>query len=595
MYTSNCYFSGCGILGVYAFNRNCPSLHKFKEALSLLSHRGPDGSGTWCNQNILMGHTRLSIIDLSEHSSQPMETDKSVISYNGEVYNYSELAKTLQLSKLNSSSDTEVLQKLIDRKGFLALNSINGIFAFAYYNKHTHVLTLARDPIGIKPLYYYLDSTKLIFSSEVLPIMILLGKAMEINTKLLKLQILYTSALTLQEDTIINGIKSIIPGTYMNFYPEFSIENCKYFNFKYSSHSWQDENQGKINHIEKLLINSTKLQSNSHVSIGGLISGGLDSSLLAVLMLMNTEKYRLYTLDYIYHGKSLENEDKDYVVKICREKDWDIYFSKYQLNSITIEHIQNIIEIQSLSDDFRFIIMDNNYRNAKIQGCKVIINGQGADEIFGGYLNKKLANILISKQDIVNLFDYLLRSRFVSCLANSAEEEIIHYNYIHKLAITYNEKTKYLSYVKFMLETQLRRILTFEDFLSMKNSIECRVPYLDHRIVQACINIPISLVYKFSEHTEKHILRQIAAKYLPRYIFKRKKKAYPSVRQDLLNQIYDKLRYEADDIIKDSVLINEMLDFSRISKNWHYLHPRLKWNIIALAIYENKYSKYLII
>ena len=164
----------CGIIGEYRFDKKIIDKIIFKQKLDSIKHRGPDGDGIWSNEKCMLGHVRLSIIDLSSSGAQPMiSSKKNIINYNGELFNFKLLKKRIKKTiKFKGKSDTEVLLNLIDSFDFNILNDLIGMFAFAYYNQTNDELTLVRDQLGIKPLYYHFNKNRIIFGSEIKTILL---------------------------------------------------------------------------------------------------------------------------------------------------------------------------------------------------------------------------------------------------------------------------------------------------------------------------------------------------------------------------------------------------------------------------------------
>src|SRR3989344_3197099 len=267
----------CGIIG---FNFEDKSL--LKKGMDVLAHRGPDDSGYYTDKNISLGHRRLSIIDLSRKGHQPM-SDKNgelVIIYNGEIYNFKEIREKLEKKyDFKSNTDTEVILYAYKEYGVKCLDYFNGMFAFCIYDSKKKILFLARDRLGIKPLYYYFKDGKFMFASEIKAILQDNEVKREIDYKALSEYFEYS--FTINDETIFKDIKELLPGHYLIF-ENNKIEIKRYWKLKENSGNERLEYYAKSlkNHLEE----SVKLRLVSDVPLGATLSGGLDSSSVVALM-----------------------------------------------------------------------------------------------------------------------------------------------------------------------------------------------------------------------------------------------------------------------------------------------------------------------
>ena len=203
----------CGINGIIKSQIDKNDINKVYEMNKILSHRGPDFSDIWSNENIVLGHTRLSIIDLNLRSNQPFAKDNLVIVFNGEIYNYLELKKELADVNFSTNSDTEVILELWKKYKEKCFNMLRGMFAFAIYDKNTRETVIARDHFGIKPLHYYIDEEKLIFSSEIKSIKETLNIKLSISNEAILSSVYY--CWVPEENCIFDEIKKLLPGQYI--------------------------------------------------------------------------------------------------------------------------------------------------------------------------------------------------------------------------------------------------------------------------------------------------------------------------------------------------------------------------------------------
>ena len=281
----------CGILGVFNFDEKIKiSKKNFLSVLNLLNHRGPDSSGIFSSENYHLGHTRLSIIDLSRLGHQPMHSNSGrfCISFNGEIYNYVELRSDLAAKgiKFKSNSDTEVLLEGLSYYGDDFIKKCNGMFAFIFVDKLKNEVTIARDRLGIKPLYYALNNKILHVSSEIRPI-----RKLNKNFKLILDQSIYSYfefRQPINHNTYFKDILSVEPGSYIKFSKKKLLKIKKYYDLN---------NDQKFNNknFNENLIKSTNLMLRSDVKISNLLSGGIDSTVIAYLS-SKKEKITSYSI-----------------------------------------------------------------------------------------------------------------------------------------------------------------------------------------------------------------------------------------------------------------------------------------------------------
>lgn len=546
----------CGISGIY----NLDGRHVDREELDTfrdsLKHRGPDGKGSFIKKNIGIAHRRLSIIDLSESGNQPMfYGNRYVITYNGECYNYEEIRSELRNNgyKFKSNTDTEVILAGYDFWGEEIQNKLNGMWAFAIYDLKKNELFLSRDRFGIKPLFYLKNTNYICFASELKAFMFLgENKKPSFDDHVLLNLRLYDS----NEKTFLKNVFSLPAGhsikiTKNNFLKKnwWKIEN-----------SLININKNEIHEqFYDLFLDSLKKTLVSDVKIAFSLSGGLDSSSLALASnQINLENEKLnishdfknfFSLKYKNHQK-YDDIVLDHLKKSLNVKTFEI--DNQHLNFEKI--IKNIYYFESVEESA--VGPFELYKNIRDQGFKVSIDGHGPDEMLGGYdtyiMNSlidsffnverfKNINILskkISSKDLsmnrVNLTLFLIK-KLIKKLINFKEKnfsfetnkELFNFPSNFKKLKKQN-KFKAISFLDNKLLNDfhygsLPDILRKFDRISMSNSIESRVPYLDYRLVSFCFSIPSE--YKINENT-KQILRNSALKNLniPNLLYERTKK-----------------------------------------------------------------------
>ncbi|MGI0483746.1 asparagine synthase (glutamine-hydrolyzing), partial [Geminocystis sp. CENA526] len=372
----------CGIGGILtssAFRDSLDTLiHKVR---SSLTHRGPDDQGTYINptKNVAFAHTRLSILDLSSAGHQPMSTEdeRYWITFNGEIYNFQEIRSNLEKQGeiFKSHTDTEVILKLYRKKGKDCLSELRGMFAFAIWDNQKKTCFIARDPLGIKPLYYYYDGQNFLFASELRAIL-----ATGIVNKTISPQGLYsylTRGTIAEPDTMIEGIKCLPAGHWLQW-QEGEIDIKSY---------WQIQFQNQVNELSEAkeitrqaLIDSIKHHFVSDVPVGIFLSGGIDSSsLLALARTTQTGTIKTYSIAF----EEEDYNEGDLATQIAQQ--FDTQHHQYKItSSIALSILPDFLQAidQPTIDGFNTYCVS---QLAKEDGTKVVLSGLGGDELFGGY------------------------------------------------------------------------------------------------------------------------------------------------------------------------------------------------------------------
>ena len=364
----------CGILGQINIDKSTVSENSFKNALLTQKHRGPDRTSHFINENIALGHVRLSIIDV-DGGDQPLEIGDYVIIFNGEIYNYQLLKKNLIQDGVNftSDSDTEVILRGYIHKGESFLSLLNGMFSLSIYNRKKNNIIIFRDHTGQKPLYYILDEKRLIFSSEIRPIMYLIPN-LRINPIAIDafLHLSYIPA----SFSILTNVHKIRPGCFL----KLCIQTGE---IKQTKIQHKETNQNLKDLIEETAI--------ADVDIGLSLSAGIDSSL--ILSLLNQKIKKAYNVSsHSFHTKNLLNEG---VIAEWFAKSKNVDFKMIDFKNLTFdeinEHIDSFDEPYADSSSLmaRYVAIE-----ASKDKIKVVLTGDGADELFGGY-RKHLAFLIM--------------------------------------------------------------------------------------------------------------------------------------------------------------------------------------------------------
>ena len=378
----------CGVLGVVTASsqQDSRSAARFQGALDALGHRGPDGQGQYQDRDVWLGHTRLSILDLSSAGAQPMQSadGRFVISYNGEVYNFRELATESGLDNLRSGSDTEVVLQLFAKLGVDSLIRLNGMFAFAVYDMRARKLWLVRDRLGIKPLYYQFDSKGLTFSSEIKGIIALTAESPTCNLGALHEWLYYGNALGGR--TLYNGIKQLLPGHYL----EIDLDSFEYVIRAYWSLKRQAERvvgarrnkRDMVNETRRLLEQAVRRQLVSDVPVGVFLSGGVDSSAIAAFASRHYQgRLATYSVGFDFARDGGELPKAKRVAALYRTEHHEIHIEGGDVGDLVEKMVYHHDLPFSDAANIPLFLMAAQISTQ----TKVVLQGDGGDELFGGY------------------------------------------------------------------------------------------------------------------------------------------------------------------------------------------------------------------
>lgn len=534
----------CGITGWYKKNHEKKNIKIIKQMTKTLKYRGPDQKGYYIDKNILLGHRRLSIIDL-KNGSQPYTYKGYTIVYNGEIYNAENIKNKLKEKyTFETTCDTEVLLKGYIEYKEKILNLIEGIYAFAIYKDDK--LFLARDRVGVKPLFYTKIKDNFLFASEIKSL--LKNKLVKpiINKESLQ-EILSLSPSRIPGSGVFKNIKELRPGHYM-IYENDKITIKRYWNIKEKIN--KDNYETATKKIEKYLTESIKRQMVSDVDIACLLSGGLDSSIITAIVAKNRNKtLDTYSIDYEDNDKYFQktkftvSQDNDYIKLMSETFNTNHYYkvitqhklAKYLKESVIARDLPGMADIDSSLLWFSKQIKKKH---------KVILSGECADEIFGGYpwfYREEVRNReYFPWLDSIDYRNKLLKKELQEKLKLKEFMKTQYDNILKEVPITKNKAEQiyknlfYLNMTYFM-PTLLER----KDRMTMRGSIEARVPFADTKLIEYLWNLPWE--YKFHNNTEKGILRDAYKDLLPKEIVTRKKNPYPKTHNPKYTKIIIKL------------------------------------------------------
>ena len=540
--------------GIFGFNFSDKKLAK--SIVKILNHRGPDDNSIYEDELFTIGYTRLSIIDLDK-GNQPIYNAKKtkLVFFNGEIYNYKELRTRLEKKgyKFKTNSDTEIVIHSYEEYGKKCLNYFNGMFALIIYDLEKKEIFIARDRLGIKPLYYSFDDNRFLFSSEMKASFLFEDLKKELNHN--SINNYFTFRYCPGESTFIKGIKKLLPAHYLVF-KDNKLVTRKYWNLEFSEQS--KSLAYFTNKFQKLFEDSVKKRMIADVPIGALLSGGIDSSSIVAMMSKNSDSnIKTFTMGF---DEGFNNEFK--AAKLVSDK-FGTEHEEYIIDSSYIKYLPKLV--WHLDEPVADPTAIPNYVLAKnaSKKVKVLLNGDGADEVFAGYEQYKLYKILRQynklplilrktvngaitpltkepffiklKSFLTTRKDYLPKSflELTSVFGEEEKQKLFSNNFKKSLTRQENPLKQYLSiknnFVNKLLYSDINtylpnNMLLKYDKITMAKSVEGRVPFCDHRLVEFSATIPVN--YKLKGFNEKYIIRKAMVGTLPRSIIKKKKQRF---------------------------------------------------------------------
>lgn len=626
----------CGICGIIRKDNKDVQKNQLKIMTDVLKHRGPDGEGIWSDGRVGLGHRRLSIIDLTQNANQPMHSaDNNIhIVFNGEIYNYKELQKTIISKHINlkSNSDTEVIIYLYSLYGESSFSMLRGMFAFALWDSLKKKLFLVRDRLGIKPLYIYSDDEKIIFASEIKAIASVVTELTFNKTSFFKF--LRTAAF-IDFETVFSEIISLEPGTYMKIDNGLS-SFIKYWDLieYYKRDRIQIDEKSTIDEYKEILESTMQYHLVSDVPIGSFLSGGLDSSLVSAIMSKINDK-TLNTFSVIFPEQDETYDEGKYSKSVA-----DLLKTSHFRIKIEEDFLSNIVDLAWYCDEpFGIVASYAIYFLSKFAKNynKVVLTGDGADELLAGYqgyqtslynpyykirklLNfssnilKRLGNIKRNDQINVSILKLLRKCgnesfMFSQTVGNSSElnysildEDFIFdaWNswYHNKIAFYFDELLNENDLHKRLYSSMKTRLvyemLTKTDRMTMANSVEARVPFLDHVWVENCIPLSDNFKYNSTLKEGKYILKKISEKYLPKEIIYREKHPFDFPINLYVSRLIndkDKLGKITDGVLISSKILNRksLLKAVNLFKNNNNSNGQF---LLDIYIFQEWYESY---
>lgn len=631
----------CGIAGLFNLDGSKVDQGAFYRAVECIRHRGPDDEGailietatgrfeerggpdslpelglrdlrepTPLNANFVMANRRLAIIDLSSKGHQPKHNEDCSIwlVFNGEVYNYRNLRKELLESghEFLSNTDTEVVVHGYEEWGIdLLLSKMVGMWGFALWDQRIKKLYLVRDRFGIKPLYWYMDSKSLIFGSEIKIIRSLYG--LNLNEKRI-LEFLWFLPYN-PEETFFEGVKQIMPAHYMEFnFSNKEIKKIKYWDIKVlnNNYIYKPNYVNVVNEFYELLRCSLKYHMVSDVPVGTCLSGGLDSSTIVCLSqkLLREDKILEKGLLGVKKFKTFSSIPKE-------ERVSEEYYIKKVVNWSGVEPHSVSPTLEEFLKDFdeTFKFHDEPYQNPSVymqyrvmklaskKSIKVLLDGQGADELLGGYhsyLRFYLRDLM--RSDPIRFFKESIKisDLIVPLMWRFIREKIGFKRYLMNKMIkikpyrkesfsikSFVEKLKYD-----LLEGSLLELLKYEDVNSMAFSIESRVPFLYHPLVEFLFEQPMNM--RINDGWTKYILRESMRGIIPEEVrMRRSKLGFPAPDVEWAKRLITERRSWCMSLVNNAERYVDLKSFEklcdRIVKSGWYEDVLLFWRILILS------------
>lgn len=560
----------CGIAGKLVFDKNYTFARELITKMTrTMSHRGPDGEGYYIKNNIALGHRRLTIIDLNT-GQQPLSNEDGTVwvTFNGEIYNYRELRKDLvqRGHRFSTETDTEVLVHLYEEEGESFVTKLRGMFAFAIWDEKKRSLFVARDRVGIKPLYYYHDNDCLIFASEIKAILQdpVVAKEPHLPALIKFLSFYYTPG----EETAFKNIKKLLPGHYLTVRDK-KVKIKQYWDLNFGNIQNGKHRSLQSYEIEllDLLRDSVRHHMISDVPVGILLSGGVDSTALLNLAVHETDKpISTFTIGFSAHNITDERFYARIAAKKFNTNHYDLTISAKEFIEFLPKYVWHMEEPVC---EAAAIALHHVCQLAK-NYVKVLISGEGGDEAFAGYtlynyylLLEKLKKIIYpirktlpdvipnSNIRIIQRMQYyakLLRHDFpdyyYSRTATPYNFFNEHFNSLYTPPILesiskelivgafdpYLKKNQTTDMINTMLYLDTKAALPDDllikaDKMSMLNSLELRVPLVDHKVLEFAEALPTNL--KINGVKTKFLLKRVLRNQVPEEILNRKKAGFP--------------------------------------------------------------------
>jgi asparagine synthase (glutamine-hydrolysing) len=613
----------CGFFIEYRKNKNYFDRNKFFTGGNLLSHRGPDSKGDIFLENFSAIFYRLKILDLSNKANQPMESfnGRYIILFNGEIYNFREIKKKYKL-KTNSNSDTEVIIQLFEKVGIKKmLDNLEGMFSFVIYDKFQNTIYFARDRFGIKPIYYFENNLKIVFSSEIKPLLKYTSNKLD-NLK--SLDFFLKQSMDNDDSTFFNKIKSLKP-SYYGIVKSNNFKLEKYWSINKKNFNKENTSETKKK-IKKLFSDSIKKHLISDRKIGFFFSGGTDSTSIISTAKKYLKDPKLFTYEFISNNKEISGEAekaKDIANNLSLNLDVTSVTPK-----IIIENFGKVISIcESPITSIRQVCDYLLFKKFKISNRPVAIIGHGGDELLGGY-DYNFLNFLLDKHNksknfkktINEIFEYfnfkkmdkkkkqetLFNILITISNQNGSTKDCTPFIEVDNFSKDFLNEYLDESYFEKKLSKQLNflqnsqildienislpRNLKYCDRLSMANGVEARVPFLDHKLATYLFNLKNNM--KFRKNKSRWIFKSIFSNKTAKF-FSKRKNSVPDPQSIWLKK--DLKDFFLEEFFSKRFKENKMFNHKKVLKNVDAFHKNKlnsSFHLFQIFTYQKFLNEY---
>ncbi|WP_163833602.1 N-acetylglutaminylglutamine amidotransferase [Spartinivicinus ruber] len=522
----------CGICGEFRFDKATPSVKTLEQMNAKQARRGPDHSGIFVQDNVGFGHTRLKIMDLGSESAQPMHDYQLGLTlvFNGAIYNYPEIRQQLeQLGyRFHSTGDTEVVLKAFHAWGPECLQRFNGMFAFVIWLRDKNKLFMARDRLGIKPLYYSLKANTFLFASTLPALLLAPTISKQLCPKALHFYMHFHSVVP-APDTLFSDINKLEPGHYQWVDGNGQLTKHQYWRLNYEPNhqpinadtlsEWQDQ-------LTEQLLTAVRRRNVAAVDVGILLSGGVDSSLLVGLLAeIKSTPIQTFSIGF----DSIDNEAGDefkYSDLIAEQFATDhhkLFISPARLMENLPHAIAAMAEPMMSHDCIAFYLLAEEVS----KHCKAVQSGQGADEVFGGYhwypplLTSNMPAQTYKKHFFDRSYSEYQHIFQTNWLTRDYASEFVTEHFSQPGASEPINKALRLDTTVMLIEDPVKRV----DNMTMAHGLEARVPFLDHELVEFSATLPAAVKVKANDG--KWILKSVARQFVNEKVIDRPKGYFP--------------------------------------------------------------------
>lgn len=617
----------CGIAGFYNLTATQGQVNSLKKRLK---HRGPDDEGVYIHHDVGLIHTRLSVIEITPLGAQPYRFEHLVLVFNGELYNYKEVRQVLETLGYSflSNSDTEVLIKAFHCWRERCVDHFIGMFAFSIYDEEKDEIFLFRDRVGVKPLYYSFQNGTLVFASELRALSDFdLSREVDVDA----ISYYFRFGFVPQHLSIFKSISKLEAGHYLNVSRQ-NIVKKRYWFPSYETIHGKKESEW-LDELEALMISSFLYRMIADVPIGVFLSGGIDSSLLTAILQKHHGGIHSFTIGF----EESAFDESIYARKVAEH--------------LQTKHTQKVLkldEARELLMDF-YSIYDEPFADtsgiptacvtqlAKARGMKVVLSADGGDELFAGYTHYQKAISLYNKFTALPIgvrhaiakmtrlfippelrnkiyplniehkayaFEELVSAEsptafFEAFIANQSLDELgkmIHAAAVHTMGVSGKGQSPHQTMMAWDFQHYLPDdLLVKVDRATMFHSIECREPFLDHRLVEFALGIPTEL--KIKDGKEKYLIRKLLSRYVPKEYFERRKQGFSIPIFEWFSKELDEMFNYYLSIEKISAIpFFDTAEIQREHKKYLYFKRQGKqyniekmWRILSFMLWWEKY------